>query len=118
MLRQLRVKGNVLTPTTIQKLGLTVQTLRQPQHGRVQDLTPPDQRYETHLPGGKTAAFPAGTTSFHYTLMPDLGYLGQDQAVYEVRANGKRYKVVVNFLVVTAVRDGGPSQCSAEKFKD
>lgn len=118
LLRQLRVKGNVLTPATIQKLGLTVQTLRQPQHGRVQDLTPPDQRYETHLPGGKTATLPAGTTSFGYTLMPDLGYLGQDQAVYEVRANGKHYKVVVNFLVVTAVRDGGPSQCSAEKFKD
>lgn len=48
--------------------------------------------------------------------MPDLGYQGEDQVVYEVRANGNRYRVVVNFLVVPAVRDKGSSQCASEKF--
>ena len=48
--------------------------------------------------------------------MPDLGYQGADQVVYEVRANGNRYRVVVNFLVVPAVRDKDPSQSASEKF--
>lgn len=118
LLRQLKVKGNVLTPAAIKKLELTVDALSLPQHGNIRDLTPPDKQYETHIPGGKTAPLPLGTTSYHYTFMPHLGYLGKDQAAYEVRANGKRYKVVVHFLVVTAVRERGPSQCSAEKFND
>ena len=116
LLRQLKVKGNVLPPATIRKLGLAIDTLSPPQHGSVKDLTPPDQPYETHVSGGKTAPLPLGTTSYHYTFMPDLGYQGQDQGVYEVRANGNRYRVVVNFLVVPAVRDKSPSQCASEKF--
>ena len=82
----------------------------------MKDLVPPDQRYDSHLPEGKTLSFPPGTTPYHYTSMPDLGYQGKDQVVYEVRANGNRYRVVVNFLVVPAVRDKGLSQCVSENF--
>jgi hypothetical protein len=97
-------------------MGLTVVTLRPPRHGKVKDLTPPDKQYENNLPGGKTVPLPLGTTSYHYTFMPDLGYLGKDQVSYEVHANGKRYKVIVNLLIVPFVNDSGPSQCTAEKF--
>ena len=97
-------------------MALTISVLKPPSLGIVKDLAPPDQRYDSHLPEGKTLSFPPGTTSYHYTFMPDLGYQGQDQVVYEVRANGNRYRVVVNFLVVPAVRDKSPSQCASEKF--
>jgi hypothetical protein len=116
LLRRLKVKGNVITPETAEKMALTVSVLKPPSHGKVKDLAPPDRRYDSHLPEGKTLSFPPGTTSYHYTFMPDLGYQGKDQVVYEVRANGNRYRVVVNFLVVPAVRDKGPSQCASEKF--
>lgn len=116
LLRQLKLKGNVIPPATAQQMALTVATLKPPNHGKVKDLTPPDQRYESHLPGGKKTSFPPGTTSYHYTFMPDLGYLGKDQVIYEIRANGKRYQVIVNFLIVPAVSDKGPSQCASEKF--
>ena len=116
LLRRLKVKGNVITPETAEKMALTVSMLKPPSHGKVKDWAPPDQRDHSHLPEGKTLSFPPGTTSYHYTFMPDLGYQGQDQVVYEVRANGNRYRVVVNFLVVPAVRDKSPSQCASEKF--
>jgi len=116
LLRRLKIKGNVISPTTIQQMGLSVATLRSPSHGKVKDLTPPDKQYENHLPGGKTVLLPLGTTSYHYTFMPDLGYLGKDQVFYEVHAQGKRYKVIVNFMVVSAINDSGPPQCSSEKF--
>ena len=109
LLRQLKVKGNVLPPATIRKLGLAIDTLSPPQHGSVKDLTPPDKPYEAHVSGGKTAPLPLGTTSYHYTFMPNLGYLGKDQAAYEVRANGKRYKVIVNFFAVTVFSNSGMS---------
>ena len=116
LLRRLKVKGNVITPETAEKMALTVSMLKHPSHGKVKDLAPPDQRYHSHLPEGKALSFPPGTTSYHYTFMPDLGYQGKDKVVYEVRANGNRYRVVVNFLVVPAVRDKDPSQCASEKF--
>lgn len=116
LLRQLKVKGNVITPEPAEKMALTVSMLKPPSHGKMKDLAPPDQRDHSHLPERKTLSFPTGTTSYHYTFMPDLGYQGQDQVVYEVRADGNRYRVVVNFLVVPAVRDKSPSQCASEKF--
>ena len=116
LLRRLKVKGNVITPEPAEKMALTVSMLKPPSHGKVKDWAPPDQRDHSHLPERKTLSFPPGTTSHHYTFMPDLGHQGKDQVVYEVRANGKRYRVVVNFLVVPAVRDKGPSQCASEKF--
>ena len=116
LLRRLKVKGNVITPETAEKMALTVSVLKPPSHGKVKDLVPPDQRYDSHLPEGKTLSFPPGTTPYHYTSMPDLGYQGKDQVVYEVRANGNRYRVVVNFLVVPAVRDKGLSQGVSENF--
>ena len=116
LLRRLKVKGNVITPEPAEKMALTVSMLKPPSHGKVKDWAPPDQRDHSHLPERKTLSFPPGTTSHHYTFMPDLGYQGQDQVVYEVRANGNRYRVVVNFLVVPAVRDKSPSQCASEKF--
>ena len=116
LLRRLKVKGNVITPEPAEKMALTVSMLKPPSHGKMKDLAPPDQRDHSHLPERKTLSFPTGTTSYHYTFMPDLGYQGQDQVVYEVRADGNRYRVVVNFLVVPAVRDKSPSQSASEKF--
>jgi hypothetical protein len=118
LLRLLKIKGNVLSPTTIKQMGLAIAVLRPPAHGRVRFVDPPDQQHKTHMPDGKTVPLPIGTTSHHYTFMPDLGYLGRDYVAYEVLAYGKRYKVVVNFLVVPVVNENEPATCMSEKFNN
>lgn len=118
LLRLLKIEGNLLSPTIIKEMGLAITVLRPPAHGKVEFVDPPDQQYETHMPDGKTVPLPIGTTSHHYTFLPDLGYEGKDYVAYEVLAYGKRYKVIVNFLVVPVVNDNEPATCMSEKFNN
>jgi hypothetical protein len=50
-----------------------------------------------------------------YHLTPDKDYLGEDRVVYEIEAQGKRYKVIINFWVVPVVMPDY-QECRYKKF--
>jgi hypothetical protein len=49
-----------------------------------------------------------GLTSYSYSVDP--GYLGKDKAVFMAEFEGKRYKVVVNFVITEGIDENSP-QC-------
>ncbi|HEY6020949.1 MAG TPA: hypothetical protein VIY48_13920 [Candidatus Paceibacterota bacterium] len=108
MWKMWKTKGNVFSPEAIKKMGLSIVELEAPKHGKTLSLDRPDEQLENHTLDGKTVLLPLGSRSFDYTFMPELGYLGKDRVVYEVKAYGKRYKVIVNFVVVPVVGDDEP----------
>ena len=50
-----------------------------------------------------------------YIFKPEAGYTGQDRAVYLIEAQGKRFKVTINFLVLPVVWEE-IQQCKYVKF--
>ncbi len=97
--------GAIFTPEWMAKVNLKVTELEAPKHGKIKvfDPLPPSPLY------------PAGSLSYHYIFMPDLGYVGKDRVVYEIKAKGKRYKATINFWVVPVVMEDY-HECKYQKF--
>jgi Matrixin len=60
-----------------------------------------------------------GIKSYLLEFWPTENYIGKDRAVFEVEANGKKYRVTVNFWVMATVFDdglGGDTNCKQQKF--
>lgn len=89
----------VFSPERIAELGLKVTQIEAPKHGKAEVVSAP---------------------SFHYVYIPDKDYLGKDRVVYEIEAQGKRYKVTINFWVVPLVGRGADDvpECLNQKFND
>ena len=59
-----------------------------------------------------------GINAFMVEYTPTENYIGKDRAVFEVEANNKKYRVIVNFWVMPTVFDDGQgdTNCKKEKF--
>ncbi len=84
----------------IDKLDPKITVLEAPKHGKVKIIN---------------------SEWYHYRFIPDKDYLGKDRVVYQVEAEGKRYKVILNFWIVPIVWDSkGEEQyapeCQDQKF--
>jgi hypothetical protein len=87
-----------------------VRLIQAPMHGKVtlhDGITPIDV--------GSTET---GTNSYTHQFIPTENYIGKDQALFEVEANNKKYRVTVNFWVMSTVFDDGQgnTNCKREKF--
>jgi hypothetical protein len=79
-----KIPGEVLTPEWMAKVNLKVTVLEAPKHGKIKAID---------------------AATYFYTFIPDKDYLGEDRLVYEIEAQGKRYKQTINFWVMPVVVD-------------
>ena len=102
-----KTPGAIQSSEWVAKVNLKITELEAPKHGKVVVRKIDHPLAEANNPFWDS-----------YTFMPDLGYVGKDRVVYQVEAEGKRYKVILNFWVVPVVgRDADDvPECLNQKF--
>ncbi len=107
-----KTPGAIQSSEWVAKVNLKITELEAPKHGKVIVKKIDHPLAEANNPFWDS-----------YSFIPDKDYLGKDRVVYEIEAEGKRYKLVLNFWVVPVVtypKGDVPyvPECQSQKFND